>query len=534
MLGTGTCASLTSSASHTIWELHLLFFSLANYSPEEAAAMLTRDIGAIPFPAYTVAPVLANLCVPIGRDPWHGHIDGEDGNDGDDGSSGDRGSHVAVPPMADRAQPSTVAVGTTSLSVLDLTQESSCDGTSTPASADLGTCVDMTAPLQSVQLLRQNFEDLSAAVQCSNALEWAVLHGDSEQAYQAMHEAATALLSATDSNTNFYLGSAASGASPRAAAPGCGERGTSGLVVLAQLLASKAKEWRVRVVICAVHLLERDQRWDDALHYLEILLGSSGQQEQQQRQDTISVEMPPTHTRAAAHQRGAVWVRYGIDLEHQNRYEQALKTYEQALVDPAVCGEWRVACARAYKRLWKPPRRWGSVRNCPTFATCPTFTLRGKRLPKVENRFGRISGGGWLPIRHVESVQPMVSDYDTAVDGSTTDGVWLQNSIAGSSDATAVAAAVSTAESASCSAPDCSTVAASSVEEYVRRHYLHHGFEGYHCENRLFLTLFGLLLWDVVHAGGCFAEQMCFSSHSSYRHRLQRLFTHRSRCCSFL
>ena len=452
--------------------------------------MLTRDIGAIPFPAYTVAPVLATLCAPMGADPWHGLIGGGEP------LASDRGSHVAVPPVAGDAQAATAAAGTTSASVLDLTQQDSCDGASAPATADSGACIDTTAPLSSLQVLRQNFEDLSAAVQCSNSLEWAVLHGDSDQAYQAMHEAATALLSATDSN----------GTSSGAAAQGCSESGTSGLLVLARLLASKAKEWRVRVVLCAVHLLERDQRWDDALHYLEILLGITCPQEQ--RQDTVLVESPPTHTRAAAHQRGAVWVRYGIDLEHRNRYEQALKAYEQALADPAVCGEWRVACARAYTRLWKPPRRWGSVRNCPNFASCPTFTLRGKRLPKEEDRFGRpSSGGGWLPIRHVDSVQPPCG-AEEAVHGSVADGVWLQNSTAGSGELTAVAAAPA-AEAASCSAPECgAAAAASSVEEYVRRHYLHHGFEGYHCENRLFLTLFGLLLWDVVHAGVFSAEHL--------------------------
>eukprot|EP01046_Picozoa_sp_COSAG06_P016241 COSAG06_NODE_1069_length_10828_cov_22.835493_9_plen_476_part_00 len=57
-------------------------------------------------------------------------------------------------------------------------------------------------------------------------------------------------------------------------------------------------------------------------------------------------------------------------------------------------------------------------------------------------------------------------------------------------DPTAVAAAVSV----------------SGVEEYVRRHYLQQGFEGYHCENRLFMTLYGLLFWDVIH-GPLQAEQ---------------------------
>jgi hypothetical protein len=427
--------------------------------------MLSRDISNVVFPAYAVAPALANLCAPV--EPWDGL-----GNDGGDGSTSTEQSanyhakNAAVPSTEQKAS---------------------------------GLGVDTKLTNSALQVLRGRFEELTTAVECSNSLEWAVIHGDSGQAYQAMHEAATALLSAAGPTSDLPA-SVLDGIPSAGAMAAVGSDGvTRGPLILARLLATKAKEWHVRVVICAVHLLERDQRWDDALHYLEILLGISDQQQQHEATDS-NAAMTVRRTRVAAHQRGGVWVRYGIDLEHRNRHEHALKAYEQALADPAVCGEWRVACARAYTRLWKPPRRWGSIRNCPKFATCPTFTLRGKRLPKNEDGFGRSSGGGWLPIGHAESVRPCGEE----VDGSSVDGVWLRLSGAAATTSTHPPASAEFSDGAaaartSCSGSNDTTVAVNSVEEYVRRHYLHHGFEGYHCENRLFLTLFGLLLWDVIH-----------------------------------
>jgi len=158
------------------------------------------------------------------------------------------------------------------------------------------------------QLLQQRFVELTAAVQCSNSLEWAVLHGDSDQAYQAMHESATALLEAPVAVCEPPA--KAEGGTVAASGGKAGETAAAGgWTVLAGLLASKAREWRTRVVLCAIHLLERDQRWDDALHYLEILLGitNNGNDIQQQPQQRGSdAAGGGSHTRVAAHQRGSV------------------------------------------------------------------------------------------------------------------------------------------------------------------------------------------------------------------------------------
>jgi hypothetical protein len=54
--------------------------------------------------------------------------------------------------------------------------------------------------------------------------------------------------------------------------------------------------------------------------------------------------------------RGALWLRKAMDLEHTHQPELALQTYEAALADPAVAGQWRVAAARGLDKMWKPPR----------------------------------------------------------------------------------------------------------------------------------------------------------------------------------
>jgi hypothetical protein len=52
----GSCAALTAATSDALWQIHLLFFTLANYTPDEAVGMLTRDIGSIPVPTHVGLP----------------------------------------------------------------------------------------------------------------------------------------------------------------------------------------------------------------------------------------------------------------------------------------------------------------------------------------------------------------------------------------------------------------------------------------------------------------------------------------------
>ena len=117
------------------------------------------------------------------------------------------------------------------------------------------------------------------------------------------------------------------------------------------------------------------------------------------------------------------------------------------------------------------------MKNCPVFVECGRFTLRGTR-EDVEDRSGRVSRGGWQPIRTVLAAEVVQGDE---VNGSTIDGVWLQAQVAEDLGKEGKASLCG-------------------VEEYVRRHLTASGWAGSsHCENRLFLTLFGLLFWDVLH-----------------------------------
>jgi hypothetical protein len=220
----GSCAALTEEARAALWQAHVLFFTLANYGPEEAAGLLARPIAQLEF---------AGPKFDCGHD--------ESASDSDSGADAEA------------------------------------------------------------------FEEVCAAVRCSDALEWAAVHGDADAAPKLLHQAATVLLSPTAA-TAVDLSSRC----------------------LARLFGAKAKGWWARVVLCGCHLLEREKRYDDARHYLQILLDSGG--------DLAG--------NACSGGRGAVWMRYGIDMEHSRRPDQALAVYQQALADPTVVGEWRVAAAK--------------------------------------------------------------------------------------------------------------------------------------------------------------------------------------------
>jgi hypothetical protein len=112
------------------------------------------------------------------------------------------------------------------------------------------------------------------------------------------------------------------------------------------------------------------------------------------------------------------------------------------------------------------------------FTGCPTFCLRAHRHGEDEGRSfgggGRIKRG-WLPMHWLKEAAAATGNTAEEADGSTVDAVWQEGAGADQRDV-------------------------HSVEECVRRHYAAAGWSGtYHCENRLFLTLYGLLFWDLRH-----------------------------------
>ncbi|CAH2036092.1 unnamed protein product, partial [Thlaspi arvense] len=89
--------------------------------------------------------------------------------------------------------------------------------------------------------------------------------------------------------------------------------------------------------------------------------------------------------------RGYWTVRLSTDLEHMGRPNESLSVAEQGLLDPWVRAGSRIALQRRILRLAKPPRRW----KAPTFSNLiehkiPEVTIQGRSLNcevGMKNRF---------------------------------------------------------------------------------------------------------------------------------------------------
>ena len=223
--------------------------------------------------------------------------------------------------------------------------------------------------------------------------------------------------------------------------------------------------WSARVVKCGVHLLEREGRYGDALHYLVILL-------QCQRQRAA-----PGSSFCWLGEVGSVWLRYAIDLGHVGQHELALQTYELALADTtSVAGQWRVAMARGLAKLWKPPRRWGRSAPVPIFQTAPVLQLKARRCERSHASLAVNSPGGggrgWLPMQWATSV----GDF-TCVRQSIKEA--CRHNHHGKSKSRSCDATWVRRES-----DDASSGFIESVEGLVLRHYEAAGWRGCHGENR--------------------------------------------------
>eukprot|EP00850_Spirogloea_muscicola_P018365 SM000167S02978 [mRNA] locus=s167:251131:256223:- [translate_table: standard] len=141
--------------------------------------------------------------------------------------------------------------------------------------------------------------------------------------------------------------------------------------------------------------------------------------------------------------RGYWFVRLAVDLGHLGRKEESLSVAEAGVDDPWVRGGDRVALQRRVVRLSRPPRRW----RPPHYAAAVT-----KACPEI-----RILG---RPLNCEMGVKSRFYGFDNQQCG---------------------------------------------VEQLALQHYAREegnscggGWCGVHCEGGVWLTLFGLLLWDVL------------------------------------
>ncbi|KAG7599800.1 HIRAN domain [Arabidopsis suecica] len=136
--------------------------------------------------------------------------------------------------------------------------------------------------------------------------------------------------------------------------------------------------------------------------------------------------------------RGYWTVRLSTDLEHMGRPNESLTVAEQGLLDPWVRAGSRVALQRRILRLAKPPRRW----KTPTFSNLvenkiPEVTIQGRSLNcevGMKNRFYGEDGEQC-------GVEQLALQYYSGEGG---------------------------------------------------------GWQGIHTESSIWLTIFGLLMWDIL------------------------------------
>ncbi|XP_020520348.1 fanconi-associated nuclease 1 homolog isoform X2 [Amborella trichopoda] len=136
--------------------------------------------------------------------------------------------------------------------------------------------------------------------------------------------------------------------------------------------------------------------------------------------------------------RGYWTLRLSIDLEHLGHLNESLLVAEGGLTDPWVRAGSRMALQRRVLRLGKPPRRWKT----------PSFAKSIKRKIKEVYIMGR-------PLNcEIGSKNRFYGDDDEQC----------------------------------------------GVEELALQYYKAEGWEGAHSESGVWMTIFGLLMWDVIFA----------------------------------
>jgi Fanconi-associated nuclease 1 len=231
-----------------------------------------------------------------------------------------------------------------------------------------------------------------------------------------------------------------------------------------------------------VALLERARRYADAVALLRALLA-------------LRPAPRPTH-------RGSWWLRLCTDLEHLGRADCALAAAESGLEDGA-CGPADVAALRAKvlrlavpPRRWKPPA-WAAAAAAEAAAHAPRV-VRLRAPPALRSVTGRKS----------LFAAPAASDIDA--DAAALHAALPADATAPAAAAAAAALALADADAAALPLPaiaendisdDVAAPAAPdavTVEALALAHYAAQGWRGSHAESGVWLTLFGLLFWQII------------------------------------
>uniref|UniRef100_A0A0E0HPX4 Fanconi-associated nuclease n=1 Tax=Oryza nivara TaxID=4536 RepID=A0A0E0HPX4_ORYNI len=173
--------------------------------------------------------------------------------------------------------------------------------------------------------------------------------------------------------------------------------------------------------------------------YSKILtLGVSVYERDRRYTDAIRVLKRLLSTVASDRKRGYWALRLSVDLEHMNRSNESLSIAEAGVIDPWVRAGSKIALQRRVVRLSKPPRRW----KVPSYANAVTTNI------KEVNIEGR-------PLNCETGAKNVFYGYDGELCG---------------------------------------------VEQLALQYYADEGggWRGTHSEGGIWMTIFGLLMWDAI------------------------------------
>ncbi|XP_073048729.1 fanconi-associated nuclease 1 homolog isoform X3 [Primulina eburnea] len=171
-----------------------------------------------------------------------------------------------------------------------------------------------------------------------------------------------------------------------------------------------------------------------------VLLGVSFLEREKRYSDAINLLRRLLNTFVSDGRRGYWVLRLSVNLEHLGRLEESLQTAEDGLLDPWVRAGSRVALQRRVLRLGKPPRRW----KIPSYSS-----LIKRKIAEV-----RIQG---KPLNRKAGMKSIFYSEDGEQCG---------------------------------------------VEQLALEYYSGEGggWHGVHTESGIWLTIFGILLWDIIFA----------------------------------
>ncbi|XP_040380941.1 fanconi-associated nuclease 1 homolog isoform X2 [Oryza brachyantha] len=173
--------------------------------------------------------------------------------------------------------------------------------------------------------------------------------------------------------------------------------------------------------------------------YPKILtLGVSVYERDRRYTDAIRILKRLLSTVYSDRKRGYWTLRLSVDLEHMNRQNESLSIAEAGVIDPWVRAGPKIALQRRVLRLSKPPRRW----KTPSYANA---VKRNINEVKIEGR----------PLNCETGAKNIFYGYDGELCG---------------------------------------------VEQLALQYYADEGggWQGTHSEGGIWMTIFGLLMWDVI------------------------------------